>query len=119
MSENQTTHETIAAAFGRTTDPLVEYDNEFKKLDIDPFDLWLDEQVYSQDYADGTIDTIERRINQWREFMVDQHDRHPAVPTTSHVIDFARYYLDERDNSEKHSRGETRDAEQSLPVLPE
>ena len=99
MSDNQATHETIAEAFGRTTDPLVEYDGQFKQLDVDPFELWLEEQVYSQDYSDGTVDTLERRVDQWRNFMRDQTDRHPAVPTTGHVIDFARYYLDERDNA--------------------
>ena len=101
MSDNQTTHETIAEAFGRTTDPLAEYDARFKDLDVDPFDLWLEEQVYSQDYSDGTVKTMERRINQWRDYMTGHHDRHAAVPTTRHVMDFARYYLDERDNAKK------------------
>ena len=99
MSDNQTTHETIAQAFGRTTDPLAEFDSQFKQLDIDPFQLWLDEQVYTKDYAKGTVKGLERPINQWCEFMAKRHDRHPAVPTTNHVMDFANYYLEERDNS--------------------
>jgi integrase/recombinase XerD len=98
MSDNQRTHETIAEAFGRTTDPLVEYDEQFKQLDIDPFELWLDEQIYGHDYADGTLNLIERRIRQWREFMTERTDRHPAVPTTQHVLDFAWFYLEEREN---------------------
>ena len=99
MSDNQTTHETIAQAFGRTTDPLAEYNGQFKQLDIDPFQLWLEEQVYTKDYAKGTVKGLERPIDQWCEFMTERHDRHPAVPTTSHVMDFAHYYLEEQDNS--------------------
>lgn len=99
MSENQATHEAIAQAFGRTTDPLAEYDGQFKQLDVDPFQLWLEEQVYTKDYAKGTVKALERPVDQWCEFMAERHDRHPAVPTTSHVMDFAHYYLEERGNS--------------------
>ena len=37
--------------------------------------------------------------DQWRDYMTGHYDRHAAVPTTRHVMDFARYYLDERDNA--------------------
>jgi integrase/recombinase XerD len=99
MKNNKKVHESIAEAFGRTTDPLAEYNTRFKNLDADPFDLWLQEQIYSQDYAQGTVEMNKRRIDQWRKYMQNETDRHPAVPTTHHVIDFARYYLDEHDNS--------------------
>lgn len=102
-SDNQTTHETIAAAFGRTTDPLAEYDARFEELEAAPFELWLNERVYSQDYVDGTVETIERRIGQWRDYTADQHDRRPAVPATRHVMDFTQYHLVERDNAKTRS----------------
>ena len=99
MKDNKEKHESIAEEFGRTTDPLAEYDTGFKNLDEDPFELWLQEHIYSQDYAQGTVKINKRRIDQWCEFMRNETDRHPAAPTAHHVIDFARHYLDERGNS--------------------
>jgi len=99
MTENQTTHETIAEAFGRTTDPLGKYDDRFKQLEINPFELWLEDRIYTQDYVDKTIEMYERRVRQWCEFMQNQTDRHPAVPTKRHCIEFAHYYLNEQNNS--------------------
>jgi integrase/recombinase XerD len=32
-----------------------EYDDRFRDLDVDPFELWMEEQVHSQDYSDGTV----------------------------------------------------------------
>lgn len=99
MSGHQTEHEKIAATFGRTTDPLADYDAEFKQLGVNPFDLWLEERIYSQEYTEGTLDTIERHVRQWCEFIRTEYSRHPAVPTTQHVMDFSHYYLHEKDNA--------------------
>jgi len=99
MKDNKDVHDSIADAFGLTTDPLAEYNTKFKNLDVDPFELWLEEHIYRQNYTDGTVTAIERQVNQWCEFMRNQTDRHPAVPSTHHVIDFARYYQTEHDNS--------------------
>lgn len=98
MKHNNDVHESIAEAFGQTTDPLAEYDTRFKDLDADPFELWLKEHIYTQDYADGTVDMMERRVNQWCEYMNNETDRHPAAPKTHHVIEFAQVYREKYNN---------------------
>jgi len=100
MTSNHERHREIAEAFGRTIDPLAKFDEQFQAIDSDPFQLWLDEAVYESGYADGTIVAIERRVDQWCNFVWSRYDRHPAVPSTLQVTDFAEYYLNERDNSE-------------------
>lgn len=99
MSDSKERHEEIAEAFNRTTDPLAKYNEQFQTVDSDPFQLWLDDVVYSKGYVDETIVAIERRITQWCNFIWGEYDRHPAVPSTSHVTAFAEYYLDEQDNN--------------------
>jgi len=99
MSGNQAEHEKIAATFDRTTDPLAEFNTEFQQLNVDPYDLWIEDRIYSQEYADGTIDMIERRVRQWCEYMTGNSSRHPAVPNTQHVMNFAQFYLDDEGNS--------------------
>ena len=100
MTSNHERHLEIADAFNRTIDPLAKFDERFQEIDADPFQLWLDEVVHQSGFADGTIIAIERRVNQWCNFMWSRYDRHPSVPTTIQVTDFARHYLNERDNSE-------------------
>lgn len=103
MSDSNETHDQhrkIADAFGRTTDPLKEYDERFNSLaDVNPFDLFLDDRIYPQDYSQDYVNGIERRLRQWQEFMKNNHDRHPACPSTQHVVEFATYCLETRDNS--------------------
>ena len=101
--DNHDKHEAIANRFGRTTDPYEKYDAEFWEMQesdgVDPFDLFLDDRVYSQDYAKVTVSTYERRVTQWVEFMNDGYDRHPACPSTRHATEFARFELDDKGNA--------------------
>lgn len=98
MSDSKERHEEIADAFDRTTDPLAKYNTQFQAVESDPFQLWLDDVVYSNGYADDTIGTIERRVAQWCNYIWAEYNRHPAVPSTSHVISFAKHYLNEHNN---------------------
>lgn len=100
MTSNHDRHREIADAFDRTIDPLAKFDDKFKAIESDPFQLWLDEAVYDSDYVDRTIVAIERRVDQWCNFMWSRYDRHPVVPTTEHVKEFGKYYLNERHNSD-------------------
>lgn len=98
MTHSEERHQEIGDAFDRPTDPLAKYDEKFKEIDADPYQLWLDDVVYSQGYADDTIVTIERRVAQWCNYIWAEHNRHPAVPSISHVISFANHYLNVHDN---------------------
>lgn len=106
MSEQETNHEkheALANRFGTTTDPLAQYSDTFwaseRRDDVDPFQLWLEDRVYTRDYSKDYVTALERRVDQWRSFMVSRSDRHPACPSARHVESFARYYLNERDNN--------------------
>jgi hypothetical protein len=76
MSDSKERHEEIADAFDRTTDPLAKYNTQFQAVESDPFQLWLDDVVYSNGYADDTIGTIERRVAQWCNYIWAEYNRH-------------------------------------------
>ena len=98
MSQQQSKQEQVASAFDRTLDPLAEYDATFKQLNVDPHEMWLRDCVYNQEYAEGTVSAKKRHLKQWREFIISEHNRHPAVPTTQHVVDFAHHCVNKQDN---------------------
>ena len=81
-SNNHDKHETIASRFGRTTDPLAEYSDDFRAMEtndgIDPFELFLDEQVRNRDHADDYIKNRERHVRQLRETMLRNYDPNTA-----------------------------------------
>jgi integrase/recombinase XerD len=97
-SDNHDKHEAIANRFGRTTDPLADYDADFWAIEsedgIDAFELFLDERIRSRDNTTGTIKNRERHVRQFRDFMSENFDRHPACASTRHVMDWAEYLLD-------------------------
>jgi site-specific recombinase XerD len=98
-SDNHDKHETIANRFDRTTDPLADYDADFWAMEredgVDPFELFLDEQVRNRDHADDYIKNRERHVRQFREFMLEHYDRHPACASTRHTMSWARSFLDD------------------------
>jgi integrase/recombinase XerD len=98
MTDSEERHEEIAQAFNRTSDPLAKYNEQFQRVDSDPFQLWLDDVVYPKDYVDDTVVAIERRVAQWCNFIWAEYNRHPAIPSTSHVVAFANHYLNEHNN---------------------
>lgn len=107
MSENgnHDKHEKIASRFGRTTDPLGDYDDAFWEMEsaegISPIEMFLEERVYSNDYAHDTVRTYERRLEEWSTFMRSNYDRHPACPASRHAIDYATHLLEDRANAPK------------------
>lgn len=86
-------HATVADRFGRTTDPLAEFDDAFWQMErddgVNPFDMWLAEEVDPKGYSAGYVDNLTRHVDQWRDFMQDNFDRHPACPSTEHAKAFA------------------------------
>jgi len=97
-------HEAFADAFGRTTDPLAQYEGTFRSIEKDPFDTFLNDAVYSQDYENGTVGEYETRIKQWRRYLEGECDRHPACASSKHAIDFYHHLVDERGNQTDTAR---------------
>jgi integrase/recombinase XerD len=87
----------LAERFNRDLDRLAEYAEEFEQSDIDPFDLFCEEVLYSKEYTEGTRASYERLFEQWRNHM-NRSGRHPACPNEDHVRSFAQYCLTERGN---------------------
>lgn len=97
--DNHDKHKTIADRFGRTADPLAEFDVDFRAMEredgVDPFELFLNERVRNRDHADDYIKNRERHIRQFREFMAEHHDRHPACASSRHAMEWARSFLND------------------------
>lgn len=96
MSDN--VRETLAEAFGSEPDPLAQYEATFEEANVDPFEPFRTDVLESRDVTHHTIDLHESLWGQWCDHMA-RVGRHPACPTTEHVTSFARYELDEKDNS--------------------
>ncbi|WP_435067887.1 tyrosine-type recombinase/integrase [Haloplanus sp. C73] len=90
-------HEAIAAAFNRTTDPLAPYAATFDDIDADPFALFFDAVAEPRDLTAKTKRKYRRVIDQWAAHM-HRLGRHPACPNESHVQQFVHDGLHERDN---------------------
>lgn len=86
-------HQEIADAFGRTADPLAKYDEGFKSVSTDPFELFIQECLESRGRSSDTIKNYERTFRYWREHM-KQFDRHPACPNEQHLRSFANWRVD-------------------------
>lgn len=93
----ETQREQIADAFGRKTDPLEQYTDTFRQMEIDPFELYLEDVLSSRDLRPKTEEHYVTVIEQWREFMSDR-DRHPACPNEQCVKEFAYQLQEERGN---------------------
>ena len=88
----------LAEAFGRTLDPLAEFEATFEQTGIDPFDLFITDVLEPEEPAPKTRRAYEALFEQWREVMADV-GRHPACPTEDHVKAFVRYLDDDRGNT--------------------
>jgi integrase/recombinase XerD len=96
-SDNHDKHEKIADRFDRTTDPLAEFDADFWAMEtedgVDPLELFLDERIRSRDNTEGTVKNRERHVDQFREFMSEHYNRHPACASARHALEWARSFL--------------------------
>lgn len=101
MSEHE--RQALADAFDREIDPLAKHASKFEEVEIDVFDLFIEDVLKPQDPAPGTITSYEQTIRVWSEFM-DEQGRHPACPNESHVKRFIRNELDEKGNSRRTAK---------------
>lgn len=88
----------LAAAFGRTLDPLEEFEATFQQRNIDPFELFESDVLETRDLGNRTLKGYYRTFHGWQEFMAKQ-GRHPACPNEEHVKAFARFEMDEKGNA--------------------
>jgi hypothetical protein len=73
-SDENDTRNAFASRFGQETDPLAKFEDAFEveeEQGNDPFDLFLQEDLLTDDPREGTIEDYESAIRQWREFMLE------------------------------------------------
>jgi integrase/recombinase XerD len=101
--------EKVAAAFGKTTDPLAEYEPTFEELETDAFVPFIEDVLFSKDLHGDTLRNYRSVFADWREHM-DREERHPACPSDSHVIRFIEWQLspDGADNHPRTVKGKLR-----------
>ncbi|WP_254832839.1 tyrosine-type recombinase/integrase [Haloglomus salinum] len=96
MSETDDLAE-VAAAFDRDTDPLAQYNAQFRQLDTDPLTTYLDRVQRPNNASDSTLKNYRQSFDQWRAFM-DETGRHFACPNDAHVKDFMQHLEAARGN---------------------
>lgn len=84
----QAQHNEIADIFGRSSDPLAEYDAKFRQIDVDPFELYKRENLQARGLTESAMDNHERALRQWKEYM-EEIGRHPACPNDQQVREYA------------------------------
>ncbi|MFA1612461.1 tyrosine-type recombinase/integrase [Halobellus rubicundus] len=89
----------LAEAFGRSTDPLAEHEPIYRELDVDPFELWLDEEIRARGITEGSTNNYVVAARQFKEYMWSVHDRHPACPTIEHAKGFAEWLRESEGNN--------------------
>ena len=101
--------EKIAEAFGKTTDPLAEFESKFEKIDVDPFVPFIENVLLSKDLNSTTRRNYRSVYAEWREHM-EREGRHPACPSDQHVVRFIEWQLspDAKDNHPRTVKGKLR-----------
>ena len=92
----------VAEAFGKTTDPLAEFEETFEELDIDPFVPFIEDVLFSKNLASATRRNYRSVYDDWREHM-EREGRHPACPSDEHVVRFIEWQLSP-DGANNHPR---------------
>lgn len=102
MNSDDHSRDAFASQFGQDTDPLAKFEDDFRALEqqgSDPFELFMQEDLLTDDPREGTIEGYETTIQQWKEYMTTQ-DRHPACPNERHARNVVPWLLEG-----KHARG--------------
>src|SRR6056297_1903569 len=96
-SNNQSLGE-VAEAFGRQTDPLRQYEDEFANIDVDLFQAYIERVLIPKDPSESTLKNYRHTFDQWQDFMSNE-GRHPACPNEKHIKEFAAHLRTERGNA--------------------
>ena len=90
----------IGDAFRQTKDPLEEYSREFKKLDVEPIDLYIDNILWEKELVDKTLEERENVLRNWETY-IDTFERHPVCVNAAHAARFIQAEIDK--NNKKQS----------------
>mgnify|MGYP006271279703 CR=1 FL=1 len=93
----------IGEKLDREVDPLEQYNEVFFELEakgVRPFEMFLNETIRDGSLAESTVGEYERAVKHFKYF-VSQYRRHPACANDRHVIEFAEYEFEQRDNVAK------------------
>lgn len=95
----------VADAFGKTLDPLAEFEAEFQQLDVDTFEPFVDDVLVPDDLHKATLRQYRSAFEQWAAHM-NNEDRHPACPSDEHVVRFIERQLapEEEGGRDNHPR---------------
>lgn len=93
----------LAEAFDRDIDPLAAHTSTFEGVEVDVFELFIEDVLEPKNPSQGTMDSYERTVRQWRQYM-EERGRHPACPHEEHVKGFIRRELEEKGNSARTAR---------------
>ncbi|RBI63625.1 site-specific integrase [halophilic archaeon] len=101
--------EKVADAFGKTTDPLAEFEETFNELDIDPFIPFIEDVLFSKNLHSDTRRNYRSVFGDWREHMQSE-GRSPACPSDEHVVRFIEWQSspDGADNHPRTVKGKLR-----------
>lgn len=77
----------FGSAFDLDPDPLLQFNEKFHSIDVDPIERYVTSALDKQDVRSTTRDGKVRIIYRWRDFM-ENYDRHPACPSLNHVYAF-------------------------------
>jgi integrase/recombinase XerD len=104
-------HSALSSRFGTETDPLAKYDEGFREAEredgIDPFEMFFEDVLYG-DVKQPTINAYQQAFEQYRAYMLEVEDRHPACPAQEHITGFATWLATERDNETTTIEGKLR-----------
>lgn len=89
--------EALAGAFGRNIDPLAEFEEQFRALDIDPFDMYVGDVLEARGLKEDSLDHHLRSIDQWKSWCSEAR-LHPVCPNSDDAREFGEFYLSHEDN---------------------
>jgi integrase/recombinase XerD len=102
MTNKHDSREQFAETFDQEIDPLQKYEEGFRSISANPFDLFTTE-ILDQKGKTNTRNNYTIPIDQWQEYMEDA-GRHPACPGKRHVEGFVDYQRHELDNSKQTTK---------------
>lgn len=97
IEETHSMREEFASEFDRLLDPLAKFEPAFERVSSDPFELFMEQELLADDPKYGTIKGYQTTFEQWKEYMAKE-GRHPACPTEAHVVGFAHWLQNEKNN---------------------
>lgn len=82
----QNPEDKVAELFGLATDPLETFNDDFRTIDTDWYDRFLEKQIPKKDIADSWVRRYEEAFDLWKEFMESEYpEREPTLANHHHI----------------------------------